>query len=710
VALQRQGRRGTQPPGQPDVTIVEVAESQARRTTLVVLGILLIIAVALATYFGVKASLKEMRGVNLQSRLDAELRALDVWVAQRSNVVERWAVDERVRSRVQMLVAADGAAGGAADRCNAREAQELAALLRPALEVRRFDTYDVIDRGGLIVASHDPARCGMRVSTRKFLGALERTFSGKTSFLRPFTEQERLPERADSASHDPHVWFESPVHGTRAGPIAALGFAEPAGAEFASLLRGARTGETDEIYLFDARGVMVSDSRHGDKLTAAGMLEAQARGHTMLRVQVRDPGPDAGVRGEGGRSAQPLTRLAAVAIAAQDSQDPRRQRGVLLEPYRNYFGVEVVGAWRWLPEYEVGAALEIEAQEAYAPVKFLERAFAVVLALSAAAMVGIVFSLRATLRLRRGLGSYRRLGHYRLIREIGEGGMASIYLGRHALLKRPIAIKILKRALATDEMIARFEREVQLASQLNHPNTIEIYDYGRTRGGDFYYVMEYLDGITLSSLVARDGSLGAARTIHLMRQVCAALKEAHAQGVLHRDIKPENIMACVRGGEYDVVKILDFGLVKSMRDEVSRDVTGTIKVLGTPAYMAPERFGSDAVVDERADIYAVGAVAYLLLAGKRIFHEASGEDLQVRIVHTTVPRPSEVSGQAVPRALEALVLRCLAKKPDERPGSIAEVLVTLEQLALSHPWSQVQAESWWQAYRRESGTNAQETV
>src|SRR5690606_1397135 len=156
--------------------------------------------------------------------------------------------------------------------------------------------------------------------------------------------------------------------------------------------------------------------------------------------------------------------------------------------------------------------------------------------------------------------------------------------------------KILKRALATDEIVARFEREVQAASQLMHPNTIEIYDYGRTRNGDFYYVMEYLDGITLSALVAREGALAPARTIHLMRQVCAALKETHARGVLHRDIKPENIMACVRGGEYDVVKLLDFGLVKSMQDDVSRDVTGAIKVLGTPAYMAPERFESNAEV------------------------------------------------------------------------------------------------------------------
>jgi serine/threonine-protein kinase len=706
MALRRRPSEGSTP-GTADVTIVEFAESQARRTTLVVIGVLLIIAVAAATYLGVKTSLKQMRGVNLQSRLDAELRALEVWVAQRSNVAERWAQDERTRALVRSLVAGNG---GAAPACASPDVSRLNEVLRPALEVRRFDTYDVIDRSGLILASHEPRRCGMRVSTRQFLGALERTFGGRTSFLRPYTEAERLPQLRPGGPDEPRVWFEAPVRDDAGQPIAALGFAEPARAEFASLLRGARAGETDEIYLFDARGIMLSDSRHGQKLASRGLPGVGPNGRTMLRVQVRDPGPQAGTPASAAeRLAQPFTRLAAVAIAAQESAEAQ-QRGVLLEPYRNYFGAEVVGAWRWLPEYEFGAALEIDAQEAYAPVKFLEQAFAVVLTLSAAAMVGIVFTLRATLRLRRGLGRFRRLGHYRLIREIGEGGMASIYLGRHALLKRPIAIKILKRALATDEIVARFEREVQAASQLMHPNTVEIYDYGRTRNGDFYYVMEYLDGITLSALVAREGALAPARTVHLMRQVCAALKETHARGVLHRDIKPENIMACVRGGEYDVVKLLDFGLVKSMQDDVSRDVTGAIKVLGTPAYMAPERFEAEAEVDERADIYAVGAVAYLLLAGKRIFHDASGEDLQVRIVHAAVPPPSAIGGHALPAPLEALVLACLAKKPDERPASVAEVLVTLESLAATYPWSQAQAEAWWQDYKRTLAVEGQETV
>ena len=151
-----------------------------------------------------------------------------------------------------------------------------------------------------------------------------------------------------------------------------------------------------------------------------------------------------------------------------------------------------------------------------------------------------------------------------LEREIGEGGMARVYLARHALLKRPTALKLLKPHLASDEIVARFEREVQLASQLVHPNTIEIYDYGRTRDGLFYYVMEYLEGESLDRLVAAHGPMPAGRAIHVLKQVCAALREAHGRGLVHRDIKPQNIMLCERGGEHDVVKILDFGLVKDV--------------------------------------------------------------------------------------------------------------------------------------------------
>ena len=691
----------------PNVTVIERVETESRRTILVIFGVLLVIAMAIGTYFGVKQSLKEMRAVALQTRLDAEMRALDVWIRQESNRAQRWARDAAARGAMVGLV--ETAAREFAvppELCRSDSASKLRELLRPALSEEHFITFNVIDRSGRVVAAYDPAQCGKRVSTRDFLSRVERVFGGRTAFVRPMHEIDRLPETSDHSIADPLLWIAAPVLDMQGRAIAALAFAERATGEFATLLRPAVPAESDEIFLFDDRGVLLSDSRHADRLAAAGAIKDPKKSYTMLQVEIRVPGDDrngAALSAEE-RSAQPLTRLAALAIASQSSKDFMHQRGVIIEPYQNYYGAAVVGAWRWLAEYDVGAALEIEAAEAFAPVRFLDRLFAIVLGLSAAAAVGVVIAVFSYARLRSGLGSFRRLGRYTLLREIGEGGMASVYLGRHALLKRPIAIKILKRALATDEIVARFEREVQLASQLTHPNTIHIYDYGRTRGGDFYYVMEYLDGITLAAMVARDGAQSAARTIYLVRQVCAALKEAHARGILHRDIKPENVMACVQGGEYDVVKVLDFGLVKSMADDVSRDITQSVRVLGTPAYMAPERFANAGAADERSDIYAVGAVAYLLLSGKRIFHEVGGDDLQLRILHAA-PEPL---AQAVPAALADLVMRCLAKKPQDRPGNVAEVMVTLEQLALSAPWSQAEAARWWKNHEMAPDTDRQQ--
>jgi tRNA A-37 threonylcarbamoyl transferase component Bud32 len=446
--------------------------------------------------------------------------------------------------------------------------------------------------------------------------------------------------------------------------------------------------------------VMLTESRHAKSVAEAGLLREPARAGTTLNAEVRDPGGDllAGHQPSEELAARPRTRLAALAIAARQKSGPEEKHGVLLDPYRNYRGVEVIGAWRWLDSYDMGVALEIERDEGYAPLRNLDRAFTVVLALAILTALLILYSTVGAVRERLRFGRVRRIGRYTLQERIGEGGMSQVYTGRHALLKRPIAIKVLKRQ-ATDELIKRFEREAQLASRLSHPNTVEIYDYGHTGAGEIYYVMEYVDGVTLSELVDREGALPAGRIVYLLRQVCSAIGHAHGQGVLHRDIKPENIMACVRGGEHDVVKILDFGLVKNLHEKATRDITQSVlRVLGTPVYMSPERFSDPAAADVRGDVYSIGAVAYLLASGRRLFDGVQGDDLQFQILHSVPVRPSELRAGPLPKGLEALILKCLEKRLEDRPQDVAELLERLRELALEHPWSERDAAAAWSRY------------
>jgi eukaryotic-like serine/threonine-protein kinase len=244
-------------------------------------------------------------------------------------------------------------------------------------------------------------------------------------------------------------------------------------------------------------------------------------------------------------------------------------------------------------------------------------------------------------------------------------------------------------------MIARFEREVQLASSLSHPNTVEIFDYGRTRDGLFYYAMEYLEGMTVSELLQRESPVRVARVIHILQQVCAALAEAHARDIVHRDIKPENIMVCRHGGVYDFVKILDFGLVKHISEKHSRDLTRTLRILGTPLYMSPERLRNPADVDARADIYAVGALAFLMLTGRKLFESSDDLELTSKILNEEPPRASASAPQPIPMELDLIITACVEKKRELRPQRVADLAEAFDALAVEHRWTQREAQEWW---------------
>lgn len=301
--------------------------------------------------------------------------------------------------------------------------------------------------------------------------------------------------------------------------------------------------------------------------------------------------------------------------------------------------------------------------------------------------------------LRREVEAARQLGQYTLLQPLGQGGVGLVYAARHAFLQRPTAVKLLQRGNDAT-LIARFEREVQLTSRLTHPNTIAIYDFGRTDEGDFYYAMELLDGVSFEGLIREAGPLPAARVVHLIRQVLGALAEAHAIGLIHRDIKPANLMVSVRGGIPDFVKVLDFGLVKETRTEADVAITQTRLILGTPQYLSPEAILGTETVDGRADLYAVGAVAYYLLTGEPVFQGPSVVELCFQHVHEQPIPPSRRCVLAIPESLDAVILRALAKSPSQRFASAQEFMDALDAVILSVPWTSHEADAWWSDWRR----------
>ncbi len=641
----------------------------------------------------IETTLKDRIGEDLATILDTDVAALEFWLEAKRDaaaVLADRAVVTDIAERITEAARNNGSDPAAMRQLPERA--ELGEFLARPMEHYGFLGFGIVDRSGVLLAAAEDQIVGLRMEA-EHLPIVEAAFRGEPGVSRPFRATFEVDEDAPAPPGTALMLVIAPVRNAAGEVFTTLGFSIDVD-EFSSILRIARAGETGETYAFDANGVMLSHSRFEDDLREIGLLPDGGEFDSVLNVEVRNPGGNLtrGFVPSVDRRAQPLTSAAAAAVAGND--------GVDVEGYRGYRGVDVVGAWRWLDRYDLGVITEQEYDEAYAALNRLRAIQLGLLALVALAAVAMVLESVVISRLGKkvteAVDEARQLGQYALEKKIGEGGMGEVYRASHAMLRRPTAVKLLRPDRADETDIARFEREVQLTAQLTHPNTIAIFDFGRTPDNVFYYAMEYLSGINLQDLVEQTGPQPPGRVIYTLQQACGSLAEAHGVNLIHRDIKPANIILCERGGTYDVVKVVDFGIVKDLGMSGDAQLTQAGSFSGTPLYIAPETIRSADSVDARVDVYALGAVGYFLLTGRPVFDESlSPVDILAKQMTELPPLPSTVVDTEIPADLEAVIMRCLAKEAGERPEGAAQLADELGDLDDAGTWGAHEARRWW---------------
>lgn len=653
----------------------------------------------------IEVSMQEDLRSELRTILDTDLTALSLWLDSQESVAEGIARDPQVRATIETLIEHDRSnVEGRLSLLTLPELAQLRTELSGHLESHNFHGFAVLDREGRVVAAQRDEPIGIQLTDLDLTQGLQRALDGETTVTRPFKSLILLPDKNGvPRANVPTMFALAPVRDADGEFLAVLGLRMRPDDVFMKILNVAQTGETGETFAFDDQGLLLSESRFDETLREIGLLTESD--DSMLNVTLRDPGVDLTAgrrRPKLPRSEQPLTTMVQAAVSGESGED--------VSGYRDYRGVEVIGAWAWLDKYNFGIGTEIDAAEAYRPLWMVRYAFWSMFGLLfLASIVIFVFSLlvaRLNRDARRAALEAKRLGRYRLEEKLGEGGMGVVYRAYHEMLQRQTAVKFLDIEKTNDQSIARFEREVRLTSQLTHPNTIAVYDYGRTDEGIFYYAMEYLTGLDLDKLVHRFGPQPEGRVIRILTQMCGSLAEAHDIGLIHRDIKPANVILNARGGLYDFVKVLDFGLAKAVDAGKQARLTSSGGLTGTPLYMSPEAISQADRVDSRSDLYAIGAVGYYLLTGTPVFEGESIMEIIRGHVESTPEPPSVRLGKSVSKELERLLLKCLEKDPSDRPASAMELMQELRACRTEQPWTDADAEQWWQVTVQMTPQNA----
>jgi serine/threonine protein kinase len=659
-----------------------------------IIAVAVLSLIGLAVRSAIESTMRESLISQLSTVLDLETAMLKTWFKVQESNAESSANSLQVRELAYPLLDQTEVA----PESSAELLAKLGKTLGPAMTAHGYDGYLLVSKSNKIVGATRAELVGRELPV-EYQDVISKTMTGKSYLSPPFASIVALKdEKGNVRTGVPTMFVSAPVRDDSFQVVGVLAFRIPPEKEFSRILELGRFGNSGEAYAFDKNGLMVSNSRFDERLILDRILADEEGSRSILRLLIRDPGGDLtqGFRTTKRRHEMPLTHMAEEAIAGRP--------GIHVDGYRDYRGVPVVGAWEWLPEAQIGVATEMDFSEAFRPLMILRWTFWGLFALLGLSALAIFIFTVIVARLRRDAQKAaieaQQIGQYKLEQKLGSGGMGVVYKGQHAMLRRPTAIKMLDIDKVNEASMERFEREVQITSQLNNPHTVAIYDYGRTPEGVFYYAMEFLDGIDLQTLVERYGPQSAPRVIHILQQICSSLYEAHSLGLVHRDIKPANIMLNRRGGEPDVVKVLDFGLVKALDDGKQASMTQQSALTGTPLYMSPEAIQMPNTVDARSDIYAVGAVGYYLLTGAPVFEAETVMELCRKHVDVLPIPLSERTRLPIPPALENAIMACLDKSRAKRPQTARDLSMMISHCEEATLWSVEDSDAWWGRHER----------
>lgn len=655
----------------------------------------------------------------LQTILSADVTALEIWINTQRRTAMALAGDAEIKKHCQALVEE------LREKPNAPSKREaLRSLLMNRLPPLDY-SFLIVNESGDVICDPTQEGEGMGLAAPQ-IELYQRLFeSGQPVLITPFmpaasggrTPLDRVFGKRKSSESSQNInpsnalsieggqsfmQMSAPIFDANGKIIAALGLLIAPEKEFTRILSVARSGQTGETFAFDQRGLLISQSRFEDQLRKLGLLSKRGGQSSALNIELRDPGKNLldKFEIETPPSTWPLMKMVGQAVQGGFGMD--------VKGFRDYRGVEVVGAWQWLPRYEFGVATKADAAEAYQPLSVVQWAFTtlfLMLLLCAVAMSLFSYlNLNLRQRVKEATLEAKELGQYTLLKRIGQGGMGTVFKARHALMRRATAVKLLLPDKADRFAIRRFEHEVQMTARLSHPNTIQIYDYGHTPEGIFYYAMEYLEGISLKELVQEYGPLPEGRLIHVLRQICASLREAHAAHLVHRDIKPANVFLCDRGGVLDTVKVLDFGLVLNFRKlgQQAKSKKPPLSVTGTPQFFSPEAIASPYSVDHRSDVYSLGAMSYFLLTGEHVFEADTAQAICKKQISELPLSPSIRTKRGYCPILEKAIMTCLEKKPEHRPQSVLAFLRQIEASPHANEWTESKVSEWWESHHLRS--------